>query len=367
MVNQHPWLNASERRQPNVHNRLSLHVRREGDNQAKLARRRISAWFSDWDDPADSDMASRLNSELDEQFISAVWELYVNSLLKNLGFSVTRLKQAEHGSRPDFLAEHNNQKFYFEASAIHPPKTVQEKIWNSLQDRLSAIRRNDVVFGIWPEIMSQSTPKFSSLQHKVKNFLDAIVVSEKIENFSGPEERIEVGEWVFRIQAFRHPNSGSEIKAMIISGSGGAVMISDLEDLRAKLKGKGSKYKNLEYPLVLAVLENSFVASSDHWHRMGALYGREALLLSTDGSGKAESIRQRDGLWDLENGDSKVSAIILKDRLNLLWPQMGQPATWFNPSPKTDLTNSPLNRLHNFSVVGPKVEEVLPRFEWDGL
>ncbi len=367
MAGEHKWLFESERKKPNIHNQYCLNVRRGDFEQAELARTRISKWFEDWDDHSDAHLLQGLNSPLDEQFISSVWELYVNTLLKRLGFEVTRLKQASSGTNPDFRVAGNGSTFFVEASAIYKETSAADKIWTQIRHNLSTIVSTTLGFAIRPEKMSATAPKSSDLRNRIIKFLGSVQDPKNITLTNSPEDSIELGEWSFRVNAWPHPQPDIESKAMLLTGMGEAGLVTDQQDLKAKLKTKSGHYKNLEHPLLLAILENSFVAGTDNWHRMGALFGSEAIRIPKDGIGEAESFRQADGFWDLNKGNRKVSAILLTGRLEVQWDQLPLPSVWINPIGEREITSSPLDRLRSYKVNGFEVEETSGDFEWDGL
>jgi len=367
MSEKHEWLYPTERQMPNLHNRYCLDVRRGQFSQAKLARSRISKWYEVWNDKTDTDILQRLNSPLNEQFISAVWELYVYAMLLSFGLHVTRLKQAPSGTTPDFLVALGDSHFYVEASAIYKEPSTAAKIWAQILDKLYSIKRTKVGFAIRPDNMADSTPKVNELRDKISDFLDSVDGPENLTLLDSPEKEIKSGDWVFTVNAWPHPQPDVDSKALLMSGMGGLGLVTDLQDLRSKLKTKSRHYKNLEYPLVFAILEQSFVPGTDNWHRMGALFGSEALRVPINPPGQAESFRRRDGFWDLERGNRKVSAILLIGRLDLYWEQVLLPSLWVNPLDESAFDAGPLRRLTVYQVSGDKVDETKGVAFWDGL
>ena len=149
-----------------------------------------------------------------------------------------------------------------------------------------------------------------------------------------------------------------------LCGSADSGLISDLEDLRTKISKKRKRYGRLDAPFIIAILENSFAASNDHWHRFGALFGNEALRLSPNGATK--SIRMENGIWSARKKESYVEGLMLFDRLQITFPELGHPELWINPNIESSFLEAEFpfpylrleEELYNFTPTN---------FSWDGL
>jgi hypothetical protein len=141
-------------------------------------------------------------------------------------------------------------------------------------------------------------------------------------------------------------------------------MITDLGDLRTKIESKRRHYKGLKHPLILAILENSFIGSDDRWHRFGALFGQEAFQLPPNGD--PIPIRINDGTWDGRRREKEISALLLLNRFPLTFPNLNAPELWINPSHPSSSIRQDLP-LSNLRLDGDsyKVEHV--EMNWNGI
>lgn len=262
--------------------------------------------------------------------MAAIWELYLNVMFKTLGFRVSKIGQPARGTAPDFLIEKGELRFYVEATSIDDsPTTTEEKLWVQLLTDFESICSSNYLLSVYPRTRASQQPKTRDLIQQVRKHLENLspIGGGGVQHLSSIE--VTDGSWVLDIGVYSPGNVSSEGPAVHMSGSGRASLINDDIDLRNKIRAKRKYYKGLDFPLVLAVLENSFVASQDNGHRMNALYGSSAIQWMPDGN--HVTIRRPDGLWDLERGEKKISALLLLDRLRLDFEVLGAPVLWINP------------------------------------
>lgn len=323
--------------------------------------------MNDWDFSERKDIIARLQSKSDAQHEGAVWELFLNSFFRHLGYCVSRDPLANTGKTPDFKVRKYLTSFYLEATiSSDDPKSPAEKHWISLVSEIEKIERDDFYISLQPVRSSSITPKSRKFVDAINAILDMLdydsltgAVASEIS-----EENISVGDWEIRIRPLRRDVRTKDGIFIAIRGNVNSPMITDLQDLRSKIEGKRKRYGKLDAPYVIAILENSFFASDDRWHRFGALFGQEAVQISTDGSSK--SVRMTDGIWDIDKGKTSVEGLLLLSRLVVTLPHLELPELWINPLiPKSKLHQK--IPLTNLMRQGDNYEVNKRATQWDGL
>ena len=299
----------------------------------RLAREKINRWLVDWDFDDLSDIVSRLESKKAAQHEGAVWELFLNSMFKSLGYRVGRDPLSGSGKTPDFLIRKNFTKFYVEATCISSTlKTTKEKNWIDLLSQIETIERDDFYIDISPTKLAEEVPKSSVFKREINNFLDQFDYRESAHwtNETSPTKRIAVGSWEIEVRISRRPARGNPELFVRMRTFGGTALITDLDDLVRKIDSKRKRYGKLKHPYIIAILENSFPSGNDMWHRYGALFGNEEVLISGDGSYKLN--RKPGGVWEISKGETNVNALLLLDRLDSWQKHHVLPELWTNPN-----------------------------------
>lgn len=339
-------------------------IQHSHDPMAELARKRINSWYQKWKVKPDKELLGRLHSEDETHFLAAVWELCVNAMLIQMGASVERITQPNSGKIPDFLVTARGFSFYVEATMIEDSAgTTEEKHWKRIIQAFEMIDDAEHHITIRPERMSAAAPSINALMAQTRSFLSKLNPNAHQGEDLWEEGMISDDNWTINVLAFPKGNDGRRNRTLAGVGSGRSAQITDDLDLKRKIQRKRKRYKNLDHPLVLAILENSFVASNDNWHRMNALYGAMAMQISQDGT--TVDIRLPGGLWDLEHGETNVSALILQDRLWLSLQDLTIPTLWLNPNLSS---TGPLREaipIGRYEVQGDEVQFQPGAFMWN--
>lgn len=300
---------------------------------AVLGRLRLNSWLRDWNFQDKKDLLARLNSKSTEDHDGAVWELYLNSLFKFLGFHVERDPLRKHGKTPDFRITRYGKRYYVEATSVsRGPSSPTQKHWQNLVNKVDAIQRDDYSITFHPSRTSDRAPRAKQIIKQIATFLDSLDYDQLCRDgiLNRPEILVRDNDWEIRVSPIVKKPMGESVFFIALCGSADSGLISDLEDLRNKISKKRKRYGRLDAPFIIAILENSFAASNDRWHRFGALFGNEALRLSP--SGDTKSIRIENGIWSARKKESYVEGLMLFDRLQTTFSELGRPELWMNPN-----------------------------------
>lgn len=334
---------------------------------AVLGRRRVNSWINNWDFDDREKIISRLESDSLSNYEGAIWELYLNSLARYLGFLVTREPEAVNGKRPDFKLKRLFSTFYLEGTTIsREPNAVDAKHWITLISALENIQRDDFQIGIRCEKSSELPPRVNKLIRKIQEFLDSLDYESvrKLDIFDLPQTSIREDDWILQITVLPKKERSLGGRFIAIEGNLNSPFITDLDDLRTKIKKKRKRYGKLDAPFVLAILENSFVLSSDYWHRHGALFGREAVRIGSNS--ESEGIRLSDGIWDPITGETNVASLLLLNRLLITFEEMDLPELWTNPKlPSKGISR--IFKLKHHKLIDGEYRAFDTSTKWDGL
>jgi hypothetical protein len=303
------------------------------------ARKQLNQWLKQWDFLEAKDIVMRLTSEDDQPHQSALWELYLNSLFRSLGYSVSHepLSGASSGAAkitsPDFKIDGHGESFLVEAVTIsRTPSKTNKKLWRDLLSYLEEHTRADYWIGINPIASSDAPPKMRKILLEINEYLDSYSPPdpEVIGTYEFDRFTIKVEGWEFELHAHRVPE-GLTLKSFVgMSGNLDGGAITDTGDLRSQILYKRSKYgADLPHKLVIAVLENSFMGGLDDHHRKAALFGEEFVTWNPDGT--TSSGRHPNGIWNNGKVDTRLLGLLLLSGMRFGAQELHLPQFWANP------------------------------------
>jgi hypothetical protein len=301
---------------------------------ADIARKNIDEWISHWPSDDDAELLGNLTSNRDSQVQASCWELYVNSLLRSLNFRTKKLNHREGMKTPDFLVTKDSKSFYVEAAVRNPD---EDMLWESLVVDLKQVKRSDYTIFLSLELRGAKRPSSKRIADQIQKRLDQFVETAEPYAFSAAQE-FEVSSDGWTLKAAPLALRGTAEMEMVAAHSSGSLMpINDDIALRAKIEEKRKKYKDLDFPLVLAILENSFSVSDAYVHRFDALFGSSTLQVFSDGRTKLG--RDDNGLWTRTPRKKDCAALLLSHSSPLTRPNSEAPELWINPQLETDGIN----------------------------
>lgn len=345
-----------------------IHIyRNSSSTYAVLARKRLNRWIRDWKYEDKKDILARLESTDANHHDAAIWELYLNSYFRTVGFHVIRDPLSIEGRTPDFFIQRYGTAFYVEAtsSAKHSDEPHQ-KHWVSIVNAVSTIERNDFEISIQALKISSTPPKTKRMISEINKYLDGLSYETEIakRGNSYSSKEIVVGDWVLEIGVIPKVERTYEGSFIRIRGNVDNFILKDLKNLKEKILDKRNRYGKLKFPYIVAILENSFLGGVDDWHRFGALFGKEAIRLSS--TGETEAIRKPDGIWDYGKADPKIYGLILLGRLNPSLANWQTPDLWINPFVPTKTVNKVIP-LSTLEFNQGHINRLPARYTWNGV
>ena len=308
-------------------------IKNDSSEHALLGRSRLNNWMRYWNFD-ESDILKRLSSPIDNQRQGAVAEIYANALFQLLGWKVQRNQPSANQSKvPDFLMSKDGQSFYLEVTHIESESNNSEiKNWESILEAINTIESDDFFIYLNCEKWNNQTPSINLVRNFVVSFLTKFQYEQVSDQISFPNpysEKFEVGGWGFEIGLIKKRIRGKSQVLVALSHKPQTIYITDKEDLKSKIERKRKRYGNLNFPYLLMIVEDTFMGRSDSFHREGALYG--SLSVRCDKNGSSETFRLDDGVWNSQNPDKHLSAVLLLSRLDPEQAHLDSPQLWVNP------------------------------------
>lgn len=293
----------------------------------------IEDWFSRLCPDAQADVQGRLRSTDDRQSKGAFFELYLHECLLRMGYSVTcHPELAGTSRRPDFLAEKDGRSIYVEARSASPSNVTVRKsaLVNEVYKSLDKLDSPN--FFLWIDVATQGDAPLGvrSLRGCLERWLaeldpdDSTIVGKRRDDLPGfPYE--DAG-WKIDFRAIpKSPEARGRkgVRPLGIFGGGGG-RVQDEEGIRGALADKGSAYRSLDAPFVVAIASGS-ISLKDYDVR-NALYGTESTVMA----------RNPDGYWYGGNrwDHRGVSGVLVVKSLHPAFVGKQQHTIWEHPDPE---------------------------------
>ncbi len=331
--------------------RLAVSFAQYSNSMVQRALLNVQTWLEAWPNEIDPGLVGSLHSPREDQVRSATWELFVNWHLRSQGFKTEKLEKVLGSSTPDFKASKDGTTFYVEATVRFPDK---DPLWDDVIKELKGIRCRGITFLLTLKTRSSHKPSVKKiaglLLQEINRLESSISVSQDL---TGQASVISCDDWVIEAVPLRL-QSGTEISLVSADSRGSLSPINDDIALRKKIESKRKSYKNLEHPLVLAILENSFSIGDSHIHRFDALFGSTVLEIFEDGTTRLA--RSDNGLWTRKPKSKECAALLLSHSDPLFMTPVQYPELWLNPSvttPGVELLNFPVKYILRNGAYGP--------------
>jgi hypothetical protein len=294
--------------------------------EAGSIRAVLEKWFAQYPCSDRGDLLGRFTSPSDTQHNSAGFELYLYELFRLLGYSVQVHPETSSGktTRPDFLLrDANGSRMYVEAVQTTDVSTEEQGAQARLNVVYDAINRLEVFgwfLGVKARNYPVNPPSGRNLRRQLKDWLEGLdpeQVTESVKktgHHALPMFDYADGEWRIQFTAFpRSPEKRDKpVRAVLGVLFGGAQWLNTWEVLRDTLIFKGSRYGDLDAPLVIAV--NADVLHLDEIDIMEALFGKERYLINLDEQDhEPEMQRASNGFWNGPKGPryTRVAGVLI--------------------------------------------------------
>lgn len=260
------------------------------------------------------ELAARIRSGNDKNFSSATFELLLYAALERLNFKLEPHPQLSNGSkaRPDFLVTTPDKNhFYLEAvlaSEITGANGGGDAIKGTVFDALNEVSHPNFLINVMDQGRPTTQPSGKKLAREILNWLNSLdpdevtSLAERYGFDAMPAYKWEYEDWsvTFRPIPIKVERRG-KAKSLIGSAMGNAGFIDNWTPIRDAVKRKGSKYGELDLPLLVAVNMDTFAL--DEIDEMQALFGQEKYVFTAGSVGTEPRMKRApNGAWYGPNG-----------------------------------------------------------------
>lgn len=291
------------------------------------------------------ELCARVRSSNDPNFRSATFELILHAALVKLGYALQPHPELPNGSaaRPDFhVAAPGGREFYLEAvlaSENNGADPAAEARIGTTLDALSHASHSNFMVAVESEGVPTSQPSGGRLRSAALAWLDSLDPDEiqaliDAQGFdAAPNLAWSHEDWQVTLRPIplRSEKRGQSTTLVGVLNGGGGV-IDAWTPIRNAVKFKGSKYGELEKPLLVAVNFDSF--RLDRIDEMQALYGQEQFVFAVDEPSKEPRFeRAPNGAWYGKKGPqaTRVSGVWLFNDLSPYTVASRRQTIYFNP------------------------------------
>jgi hypothetical protein len=205
----------------------------------------------------ETDIIQRINSGNDTNFKSAVFELFLYTMLKKLNFDLIFHPTLDSNNeyRPDFLdISPNGDEFYLEATHASPndgTDIASERRRASLMEEIEKINVDRFRLAIDIEEQSTIQPSGRNIRRHIEKWLGELSYSNSFNWMNLPETKWSKDDWVVRITAIPVDEGGAR----------------DIDDPTIGIESFGARWVNNWMPLrdACAKKVESTENSTNHW------------------------------------------------------------------------------------------------------
>jgi hypothetical protein len=311
-------------------------------------RDQLEEWFADYPLDAAADLVGRFRDSDPRQHHAAWWELYLFTLYRRLGYSVTvHPTVAGTTAQPDFLVVRGDEELYVEAAVVFSgivdeQRHAAREAW--IYDLVNKATNPNFHVELEFDRLGTRRPKETELIRPLEQWLTGLDPDEVATAVDAgqepPELYLPVRDWrlIFTALPVKPEHRGKPGRLLgIYPAMSGAV--NDKEMARKTLNRKGSHYGRMDKPFVVALLcMSSFMEDNDIEQ---ALFGSLAYqYYVNDPSREGKWVRQRDGFWmrGTQPRGTRVSAVLAATGLTPWRPAYRLPRLWLNPWATKPLT-----------------------------
>ena len=311
----------------------------------------LDVWFADYPRDAAADLRARYRDADSRQHVAAWWELYLFTLYRRLGYSVTVHPSVPNGSgQPDFLIARQGEELYVEAVAVNSGvvdgdgRHGARESW--IYDLINEAHSPNFHVQLEFERVGMQRPKAAEIVRPLEDWLasldpDAVAraldASEEV-----PELHLPVRDWTLIFTPLPiKPDRRGKAGRLLGLYPASAGFVNDKTMVRKALERKRRQFGQLDKPFVVALLATSSFMDDEDIAQ--ALFGSETVQYRVnDPAFEPRTIRQRDGFWmpGTRPRGTRVSAVLVGKSLMPWTCARELPRVWVNPWATHPLTGT---------------------------
>lgn len=324
----------------------------------------LDSWYAGIQELNKSDLRSRFRSRDDETHLSAMFEIYIYSLIASIGLRASEPPPlfTKNGTRPDFVVfeaqDKNKPLFVIECTSVCCSKEERSKNrrFADLLNSLNHTRTEHFDLEISHYGTLEKPAPVAKIRKEIEGWIANLHPHSVMEIKRGGLGEMPPYTWqseTFTMIVRPIPRASDSRKraertvGILSEGAMSEVKISD--GIKRALKAKSRYYGDLNIPFVLAVNVVDETFGRDE-HCLDALFGEECVrgIRTVDGSVLHHPDRKTNGAWRGPGGCrmKNVSGLILTFGLNPFAIHKTEPVLYHHPSSHFPLLSDlwPLNQ-----------------------
>jgi hypothetical protein len=298
------------------------YLNRSGRAEMAKVRNLIEEWLSRYPEGKRRALISRLRSPIDDEHLSACFELVLHELLLRNGCTVEEVEPALPNSTrtPDFLVRSpRGEQFYLEAALVTGRTREQAAAQRRFEAVLAAVESVDSAWhflDVQPHGIPSQPPRLRALRTILQKWVDALPKGQDAKSVA-PFQWEEHGLRLTIKPIPRKRKRGADETRAVGMLWGTPTVSTPGDGIRETLLKKATRYGELDAPLIIAV--NSLKLLDDDQDTIAALFGSPSVIVRSYENGEVEYIDSRnpDGVWHDNQRPRRtgVSGVISAHRL----------------------------------------------------
>ncbi|HVT18580.1 MAG TPA: hypothetical protein VHQ90_20675 [Thermoanaerobaculia bacterium] len=326
------------------------YLERSAHSIAIAVRDLLERWFQLFPEDGRAEIATRVRSGDEANFMSAFCELYLNALLHGLGYSVEVHPEPNPAlkTRPDFLVKAEGaDAFYLEATVATELSTADRGVSRLRETVLRAINQMEspkFFLNVTERGNPATVPSSKKLRSDLTQWLSTLDPDEamRLLKEGGPHSlptfMYRYEGWTVEFSAMpKSPKLRGQrgVRTIGIHSTGGFTRVLTAEAVKRALKRKIGKYGKLDLPYIVAVNASESFGDSTATHE--ALFGSEVFIVNDEDEGGGILSRQQDGFFSVKDRNTRLSAALILPGLHPTTIAVTEPRLFHNPSAKLPL------------------------------
>jgi hypothetical protein len=268
------------------------YLNRSARPEAERVRNLVDRWSLQLPQEERLEWRERFTSNSTPAHHAAFFELILHAWLLKLGYTVEHHPQISGISkRPDFhISDRSGYSFYLEARSTHGESTENARISRFKSQIVSEVAKiESELFFVFLSVKKQPSyqPGLRRFREDVSSWLNALDYEDVLEasrrgDTDSSAKTFSVGGGTVVLRPIPRNQKGKRSPVYGGGMMGEAVWVDTQTTIQTAIKKKASKYGMIGKPYIIAINDMTDYSDEDHFY--DAVFGKEVVTFSSDGS-----------------------------------------------------------------------------------
>lgn len=310
--------------------------------EVQRGRALVDRWLQPLSNHLRSRFLTRLQSNDDYNFESALFELTIHALLSSCGYELVPEPESGHGSVPDFLITQCGEVVcYLEATLDRgqdAQRRADDRVYRLLEDAGAYVKCTGFCVSVESFTVGRGNPSPRRLGKFLQEWLSttshAAVVAGGVDGL--PTRRYEDSKsgWVLELEIVPLKDAALQPERIWATLSTGEVSYVDPDGrLRRAIRGKSRQHRGVAHPVVVAIARNDPLGPKSDDDVVSALLGTPYWSFPRSGKGEGHMGRHADGIWSTQDSATsrQISGVLITSACSIHGIPDIDPCLWNNP------------------------------------